>query len=273
MLWWVTNTGNHSYAQQPPPPLTWTNFLSFCPHLMFWYSRRHLSLVLIFDQFLMPFRCVCQLSSQMHPISSILIVITISTTAKHFERPCASWWIPSSARKCAMSSFPRGLMVLIAMIDMPITTLCSLMWVTEGSHLIVCIWVLYLLYNLLLKCSVCWLPQLHSDMFYDWGAQINLKGLDGIQGPVYVGTGCVFRRQALYGYEAPYKGGKPPKSSCGSCCPSWCCGSRKKAKKPKSSKKKGALRSDSTIPIFSLEDIEEGVEGKDPIPSKLIHCV
>jgi hypothetical protein len=31
------------------------------------------------------------------------------------------------ARKCAMSSFPRGLMVLIAMIDMPITTLCSLM--------------------------------------------------------------------------------------------------------------------------------------------------
>jgi cellulose synthase A len=98
-----------------------------------------------------------------------------------------------------------------------------------------------------------------------------LKGLDGIQGPVYVGTGCVFRRQALYGYEAPYKGGKPPKSSCGSCCPSWCCGSRKKAKKPKSSKKKGALRSDSTIPIFSLEDIEEGVEGKDPIPSKLIH--
>jgi cellulose synthase A len=109
----------------------------------------------------------------------------------------------------------------------------------------------------------------HNTVFFD----INLKGLDGIQGPVYVGTGCVFRRQALYGYEAPYKGGKPPKSSCGSCCPSWCCGSRKKAKKPKSSKKKGTLRSDSTIPIFSLEDIEEGVEGKDPIPSKLIHYV
>ncbi|KAJ0969571.1 hypothetical protein J5N97_022448 [Dioscorea zingiberensis] len=28
---------------------------------------------------------------------------------------------------------------------------------------------------------------------------INMKGLDGIQGPIYVGTGCVFRRQALYG--------------------------------------------------------------------------
>ncbi len=77
-----------------------------------------------------------------------------------------------------------------------------------------------------------------------------------------MGTGCVFRRQALYGYEAPYKGGKPPKSSCGGCCPSWCCGSRKKDKKFMPSKKKGPVRRDSTIPIFDLEDIEEGVEGK-----------
>ncbi|KAL0365979.1 UNVERIFIED_CONTAM: Cellulose synthase A catalytic subunit [UDP-forming] [Sesamum radiatum] len=30
-------------------------------------------------------------------------------------------------------------------------------------------------------------------VFFD----INMKGLDGIQGPIYVGTGCVFRRQAL----------------------------------------------------------------------------
>jgi hypothetical protein len=30
-----------------------------------------------------------------------------------------------------------------------------------------------------------------------------MKGLDGIQGPIYVGNGCVFRRQALYGYDAP----------------------------------------------------------------------
>ncbi|KAL0369342.1 UNVERIFIED_CONTAM: Cellulose synthase A catalytic subunit [UDP-forming] [Sesamum calycinum] len=36
-------------------------------------------------------------------------------------------------------------------------------------------------------------------VFFD----INMKGLDGIQGPIYVGTGCVFRRQALYGYDAP----------------------------------------------------------------------
>ncbi|EFJ29751.1 family 2 glycosyltransferase [Selaginella moellendorffii] len=39
-------------------------------------------------------------------------------------------------------------------------------------------------------------------VFFD----INLKGLDGIQGPMYVGRGCVFRRQALYGVCAPVSG-------------------------------------------------------------------
>ncbi|CAN6458814.1 unnamed protein product [Victoria cruziana] len=62
-----------------------------------------------------------------------------------------------------------------------------------------------------------------NTVFFD----INMKGLDGIQGPVYVGTGCVFRRHALYGYEPP-KGPKRPKMvSCG-CCP--CFGRRKKAR-------------------------------------------
>lgn len=51
-----------------------------------------------------------------------------------------------------------------------------------------------------------------------------MKGLDGIQGPVYVGTGCVFRRQALYGYEPP-KGPKRPKMVSCDCCP--CFGRRK----------------------------------------------
>ncbi|KAF8043992.1 hypothetical protein BT93_A2082 [Corymbia citriodora subsp. variegata] len=40
-----------------------------------------------------------------------------------------------------------------------------------------------------------------NTIFFD----INLRGLDGIQGPLYVGTGCVFNRRALYGYEAPCK--------------------------------------------------------------------
>ena len=31
----------------------------------------------------------------------------------------------------------------------------------------------------------------HNTVFFD----INMKGLDGQQGPVYVGTGCFFRRR------------------------------------------------------------------------------
>ncbi|KAJ1295263.1 hypothetical protein BS78_01G210200 [Paspalum vaginatum] len=71
-------------------------------------------------------------------------------------------------------------------------------------------------------------------VFFD----INMKGLDGIQGPVYVGTGCVFNRQALYGYDPP-RPEKRPKMTC-DCWPSWCCccccfggGKRGKARKDK----------------------------------------
>uniref|UniRef100_A0A6N2N6V8 Cellulose synthase n=1 Tax=Salix viminalis TaxID=40686 RepID=A0A6N2N6V8_SALVM len=60
-----------------------------------------------------------------------------------------------------------------------------------------------------------------NTVFFD----INMKGLDGIQGPVYVGTGCVFKRQALYGYDPP-KDSKRPKMVTCDCCP--CFGSRKK---------------------------------------------
>ncbi|KAM1731734.1 hypothetical protein ACFX11_017580 [Malus domestica] len=63
-----------------------------------------------------------------------------------------------------------------------------------------------------------------NTVFFD----INMKGLDGIQGPVYVGTGCVFRRQALYGYDPP-KGPKRPKMVSCDCCP--CFGRRKKLPK------------------------------------------
>lgn len=30
-----------------------------------------------------------------------------------------------------------------------------------------------------------------------------MRALDGLQGPVYVGTGCMFRRFALYGFHPP----------------------------------------------------------------------
>lgn len=62
-----------------------------------------------------------------------------------------------------------------------------------------------------------------NTVFFD----INMKGLDGIQGPVYVGTGCIFKRQALYGYDPP-KGRKRPKMVSCDCCP--CFGHRKKLK-------------------------------------------
>lgn len=91
--------------------------------------------------------------------------------------------------------------------------------------------------------------------------QINLRGLDGIQGPVYVGTGCVFNRTALYGYEPPLKlkHKKPGFLS------SLCGGNRKKSSKSSkkgSDKKKSSKHGDPTVPIFSLEDIEEGIEGR-----------
>ncbi|KAG6751592.1 hypothetical protein POTOM_043789 [Populus tomentosa] len=93
---------------------------------------------------------------------------------------------------------------------------------------------------------------------------INMRGLDGIQGPIYVGTGCVFRRHALYGYDAP-KTKKPPTRTC-NCLPKWCCGcfcsgrkKKKKTNKPKSELKK---RNSKTFePVGALEGIEEGIEG------------
>ncbi|XP_043691930.1 cellulose synthase A catalytic subunit 3 [UDP-forming]-like isoform X1 [Telopea speciosissima] len=95
-----------------------------------------------------------------------------------------------------------------------------------------------------------------NTVFFD----INLRGLDGIQGPVYVGTGCVFNRTALYGYEPPLK----PKHKRAGFLSLCCGGSRKKGSKSSkkgSDKKRSSKHVDPTVPIFNLEDIEEGVEG------------
>lgn len=95
-----------------------------------------------------------------------------------------------------------------------------------------------------------------NTVFFD----INLRGLDGIQGPVYVGTGCVFNRTALYGYEPPLKT-KNKRSGFLSTCFG---GSRKKSSKSTkkdSNKKKSGKNVDPTVPVFNLDDIEEGFEG------------
>ncbi|KAI3727943.1 hypothetical protein L6452_16566 [Arctium lappa] len=39
----------------------------------------------------------------------------------------------------------------------------------------------------------------HNTVFFDG----NMRALDGLQGPVYVGTGTLFRRTALYGFDPP----------------------------------------------------------------------
>lgn len=75
-----------------------------------------------------------------------------------------------------------------------------------------------------------------------------------------MGTGCVFNRTALYGYEPPIK----PKHKKAGFLSSCFGGSRKKgsnSSKKGSDKKKSSKNVDPTVPIFNLEDIEEGVEG------------
>nr|XP_010934249.1 cellulose synthase A catalytic subunit 7 [UDP-forming] [Elaeis guineensis] len=116
-------------------------------------------------------------------------------------------------------------------------------------------------------------------VFFD----INMKGLDGIQGPVYVGTGCVFNRQALYGYDPP-KSQKRPKMTC-DCWPSWCCccccGGSRKSKSKKEDHKGGFLgfvgkksKKNKMMVVnkksymkrgFDLEEIEEGLEGYEEL--------
>lgn len=58
----------------------------------------------------------------------------------------------------------------------------------------------------------------HNTVFFDG----NMRALDGLQGPMYVGTGCMFRRMALYGFDPPRF-----KDHGGLC--SCCCGGRRKA--------------------------------------------
>ncbi|PNT12199.1 hypothetical protein POPTR_011G069600v4 [Populus trichocarpa] len=88
-------------------------------------------------------------------------------------------------------------------------------------------------------------------VFFD----VNMKGLDGIQGPMYVGTGCVFNRQALYGYGPPsmprLRKGKES-SSCFSCC----CPTKKKPAQDPAEVYKDAKREDLNAAIFNLTEID-----------------
>ncbi|KAG4959375.1 hypothetical protein JHK87_036008 [Glycine soja] len=85
-------------------------------------------------------------------------------------------------------------------------------------------------------------------------ALINMKCLDGIQGPMYVGTGCVFNRQALYGREPP-SDKRPKMKSCSwpSCC-SCCSGDSQSS-------------SDDDETDQELEDFDEDEEEELPFMS------
>ncbi|KAJ8761841.1 hypothetical protein K2173_005413 [Erythroxylum novogranatense] len=93
-----------------------------------------------------------------------------------------------------------------------------------------------------------------NTVFFD----VNMKGLDGIQGPVYVGTGCVFNRQALYGYGPPSMPSLPRDSSnsswCG-CC-SCCRPAKKEPAKDPAEVYREAKRDDLNAAIFNLTEID-----------------
>lgn len=67
--------------------------------------------------------------SRMLLIFSMWIVIIILTTAKHLEKPCASWWTLNRGKRFAMCNFHKDLMVLIVMIDTQTGMLYSLTYV------------------------------------------------------------------------------------------------------------------------------------------------
>ncbi|TKY72666.1 Cellulose synthase A catalytic subunit 4 of UDP-forming [Spatholobus suberectus] len=87
-------------------------------------------------------------------------------------------------------------------------------------------------------------------------ALINMKGLDGIQGPVYVGTGTVFNRQALYGYDPPEV---QVKKKSGKGLFSVFSKNKKKKMMGKDYVRKGSGS------MFDLEEIEEGLEGYEEL--------
>jgi cellulose synthase-like protein len=54
----------------------------------------------------------------------------------------------------------------------------------------------------------------HNTVFFD----VNMCALDGLQGPVYVGTGCLFHRIALYGFD-PTRSKDHSPGFCSCCLP------------------------------------------------------
>ncbi|CAN6194541.1 unnamed protein product [Urochloa humidicola] len=86
-----------------------------------------------------------------------------------------------------------------------------------------------------------------DSVFFD----IDMKGLDGIQGPVYVGSGCCFNRKALYGFDPAFSEDEleaeetPPHWS------RWCFWK---------AKQRALRRTMSTVPLLDSDDSDEQAE-------------
>jgi cellulose synthase A len=76
--------------------------------------------------------------------------------------------------------------------------------------------------------------------------------MDGIQGPVYVGSGCCFNRKALYGFD-PAMADDADDLETGR--RKWCCfGARER-------RKQRLKRTMSVVPLLDSEDDDEETEG------------
>ncbi|XP_028794554.1 cellulose synthase A catalytic subunit 4 [UDP-forming]-like [Neltuma alba] len=98
----------------------------------------------------------------------------------------------------------------------------------------------------------------HNTLFFN----INMKSLDGIQGPEYFGTGCVLNRRALYGYD-PQIFKRSSKINC-DWWPMWCsccCGGSDSVIDLEEIDEN--LEDYDKLDIFDLKDMEESLESSD----------
>lgn len=91
--------------------------------------------------------------------------------------------------------------------------------------------------------------------------QSNLKGLDGIQGPMYIGTGCVFNRRALYGYDPPMSDKHKNMALFDYMCSSWVFCWCKSGKRKNYGLKKRFGSSEKLVSSTHMEDGSTGVPG------------
>ncbi|TVU08066.1 hypothetical protein EJB05_41451 [Eragrostis curvula] len=84
-----------------------------------------------------------------------------------------------------------------------------------------------------------------GSVFFD----VDMKCLDGIQGPVYVGSGCCFNRKALYGFDPAFAEDDEDETPARW---SWWCIGRMKAR--------ALRRTRSAVPFLDSEDSDEETE-------------